>query len=94
MGFRDIEDSQTAFYELVRVNRTTGEREILRDRDSIEGRWAADAALKKAIEENRDPSYTYEVQPTASSKKKFRAAAFGDATDKFTAMKDPNEPKR
>ena len=85
MGFRDQDGDQTASYELVRVRRATGEREILKDRDTMEGRWAADAALRKVLEENRDPSVTYEVQPIATSKKKFRAAAFGDVTGPMDA---------
>ena len=91
MGFRDQDGNQTASYELVRIRRATGEREILKDRDSLEGRWAADAALRKILEENRDPSITYEVQAVEASKKRFRAAAFGDVTGPMEAFKDPDE---
>jgi hypothetical protein len=91
MGFRDQDGDQTLFYELVRIRRATGHREILSDRDSMEGRWAADAALRRILEENRDPSVTYEVQPVATSKKRFRAAAFGDCTERLSAFKDPFE---
>lgn len=89
MGFRDQDDS--AFFELVKVNRSTGERTILDDRDIIEGRWAADNALKKVLEENRDPSVTFEVQPAGKAQKKFRAAAFGDPTARIQAFKEPEE---
>ncbi len=87
MGFRDQQDDPE-FFELVRVNRATGERTVLTDRDLYEGRWAADNALRKTLEQNRDPAVTYEVQVAGKAQKKFRAAAF--ETGRFPALKDPN----
>jgi hypothetical protein len=94
MGFRDFDDSQAEVWELVRVNRSTGAREIVRDRVPIQGRWTADAALRRATESNRDPSVTFEIQTAAASRKKFRAAAFGEATEQIPAYKDPNDSGR
>ena len=89
MGFRDQDDSE--FFEIVRVNRATGEKRILADRDLIEGRWNADNVVKKMMEENRDPSITFEVAKAGAAKKKFRAAAFGDATERLGVFKEPGE---
>ena len=89
MGFRD--DNDSAKFDVVRINRATGERKILHEREAIEGRWKADSVLKKILETNRDPSITFEVQAAGQQQKKFRAAAFGDATERLTAFKDPFE---
>lgn len=94
MGFRDFDENQSEVWELVRVNRATGEREIVRDRVPIQGRWTADAALRRATEANRDPSVTFEIQTAAAAKKKFRAAAFGEATEQMPAFRDPNDSGR
>ncbi len=91
MGFRDQDDA--AYFELVRVNRSTGERKILDGQGPIEGRWAADAALKRAMEENRDPRVTFELQPAGKTQKKFRAAAFGDPTERMSTFKEPGQEK-
>lgn len=94
MGFRDFDENQSEVWELIRVNRTTGAREIVRDRVPIQGRWTADAALKRATETNRDPSVTFEIQAAATAPKKFRAAAFGDETEQVRVYKDPNDSGR
>ncbi len=94
MGFRDFDDNHAEVWELVRVNRATGEREIVRDRVPIQGRWTADAALRRATEGNRDPSVTFEIQTAAATRKKFRAAAFGEETEQLRAYKDPNDSGR
>src|SRR3954471_15094208 len=79
MGFRDQAD--VSLFNLVKVNHHSGKREVLVDRGLIEGRWAADAAVKQALEQNRDPAISFEVQASGEMRKKFRAAAFGDATE-------------
>jgi hypothetical protein len=89
MGFRD--DNDSAKFDVVRINRATGERKVLQEREAIEGRWKADSVLKRMLESNRDPSVTFEVQAAGGSQKKFRAAAFGDATERLSAFKDPFE---
>ncbi len=93
MGFR--ESDVTVFYELVRVNRFNGERNVLAGRDPIEGRWAADEAVKRANEGNRDPNFSYEARPVGGAEKKFRAAAFGDPTERLQAFReDLDGPKQ
>ena len=94
MGFRDQDEHQVEFWDLVRVKRETGEKEVVRERASIQGRWTADAALRKALEGNRDPSVTFEIQAAGTTKKKFRAAAFGESTEQMPIYKDPNDSGR
>ena len=91
MSFRDQDEHKVEFWDLVRIKRATGEREVVRDRESIEGRWTADAALRRALEGNRDPSITFEIQAAGASKKKFRAAAFGESTEQMPVYKDPSD---
>ena len=94
MGFRDQDERQEEYWDLVRVKRATGEREVVRERGSIQGRWTADNVMRKAMEGNRDPSITYEIQPAGVARKKFRAAAFGESTEQLPAYKDPNDSGR
>jgi hypothetical protein len=94
MGFRDFDENKSEVFELIRINRATGEREIVRDRIPIQGRWTADAALRRATESNRDPSVTFEIQSAATAPKKFRAAAFGEETEQLRVYKDPNDSGR
>ncbi len=92
MGFRDQGDQ--TFFDLIRYDRATGKREIMKDQDPIEGRWAAEAALKRAIESNRNPNVSYEVHQARETKPKFRAAAFGDATERIPAFKPSDITKK
>ncbi len=79
--------SDEARFDLVRVDRTTGRKQVLRDVGTITGHWAAEAELKKLRELNRDPNIVYELQPS-SAHKTFRASAFGDQTNKFAKWED------
>ncbi len=94
MGFRDLDENHPEMWEIVRIKRATGEREIVRDRLPIQGRWTADAALRRAMETNRDPSVTFEIQAASTAPKKFRAGAFGESTGAMPAYSDPNESGR
>jgi hypothetical protein len=47
--------------------------------------------LRRALEGNRDPSITFEIQTAGATKKKFRAAAFGESTEQLPVYKDPSD---
>lgn len=59
-------------FELVRCDRTTGRRETIQDRGQVEGRWPAEAELKKLREANRDPNVDFEIKVVGE--KPFRAS--------------------
>ena len=79
-------------FDLVRCDRVTGKKVVLRDQGPIHGRWPAEAELKKLRELNRDPNVTFELQQ-AGVQKTFRASAFGDQTNKFAKWEDNEEQK-
>ena len=85
----DSSSDETRF-ELVRVDRATGKKQVLREAGNISGRWPAEAELKKLRELNRDPNVVFELQQSGAHKA-FRASAFGDQTNKFARWEDPDE---
>ncbi len=84
MLFRDHDTSQ---FNLVRCDRVSGKRTIVTKEGPIDGRWPAEAELKKLREQNRDPNIEFELQ-VVSTEPSFRASAFGDVTNKFAAWDD------
>jgi hypothetical protein len=60
-------------YELVRCDRATGKRQVLSDRGEVEGRWPAEAELKKLRESNRDPNVEFELK-VVSDDRGFKAS--------------------
>lgn len=87
----DSSTDETRF-EMVRVDRATGKKQVLRECGTIAGRWPAEAELKKLRELNRDPNVVFELQQSGTQKS-FRASAFGDQTNKFAKWEDPEEEK-
>ncbi len=77
-------------FDLVRVDRATGKKQVLREMGTISGRWPAEAELKKLRELNRDPNVVFELQQSGAHKS-FRASAFGDQTNKFEKWKENEE---
>lgn len=77
-------------FDVVRVDRATGKKQVVRALGSISGRWPAEAELKKLRELNRDPNVDFELQQSGVQKG-FRASAFGDQTNKFAKWEDENE---
>lgn len=77
-------------FDLVRVDRASGKRQVLREHGTITGRWPAEAELKKLRELNRDPNVVFELQQVGMQKT-FRASAFGDQTNKFSKWEDKEE---
>ncbi len=74
-------------FDLVRVDRATGKKQVLRQHGTITGRWSAESELKKLRELNRDPNVVFELQQIGMQKS-FRASAFGDQTNKFSKWED------
>ncbi len=79
-------------FDVVRVDRATGKKKVLRELGTIAGRWPAEAELKKLRELNRDPNVVFELQQRGLQKE-FRASAFGDQTNKFAKWEDTDEGK-
>ena len=77
-------------FDVVRVDRATGKKYVVREVGSIAGRWPAEAELKKLRELNRDPNVVFELQQSGVNKS-FRASAFGDQTNKFAKWEDTEE---
>jgi hypothetical protein len=77
-------------FDVVRVDRATGKKQVLRQLGTIAGRWPAEAELKKLRELNRDPNVEFELQQSGAHKA-FRASAFGDQTNKFAKWEDSEE---
>ncbi len=80
-------DEADARFDLVRCDRATGKKTVMREWGQIEGRWPAEEALKRLRESNRDPNIEYELRD-ASKERTFRATALGDATSRFAAWED------
>jgi len=74
-------------YDLVKVDRTTGKVTTVPRSAPILGRWLADEERKRLEQSNRDPNVAYEVRK-AGTERGFRAAAFGDVTNKFKKLND------
>lgn len=85
----DASADETRF-DLVRCDRVTGKKVALREQGTIQGRWPAEAELKKMRELNRDPNVTFELQQVGVQKT-FRASAFGDQTNRFEKWEDNEE---
>jgi hypothetical protein len=83
-------DTDESRFDVVRVDRATGKRQVLRQLGTIAGRWPAEAELKKLRELNRDPNVEFELQQSGAQKS-FRASAFGDQTNKFAKWEDTEE---
>jgi hypothetical protein len=77
-------------FDVMRVDRATGKKQMVRDVGTIAGRWPAEAELKKLREQNRDPNVVFELQQSGMNKT-FRASAFGDQTNKFAKWEEPEE---
>ncbi len=77
-------------FDLVRVDRATGKKQVLRQHGTILGRWPAETELRKLRELNRDPNIVFELQQVGMQKS-FRASAFGDQTNKFSKWEDNEE---
>jgi len=77
-------------FDLVRVDRATGKKQVLREIGTIAGRWPAEAELKKLRELNRDPNVVFELQQSGAQKS-FRASAFSDQTNKFAQWEETDE---
>ncbi len=65
-------------YELVRCDRVTGRRQVLRDHGEVEGRWPAEAELKKLRDANRDPNVEFELKVVRDDSS-MRVSAFGES---------------
>jgi len=87
----DSSTDETRF-DVVRVDRATGKKQVLRECGTISGRWPAEAELKKLRELNRDPNVVFELQQVGMQKS-FRAAAFGDQTNQFAKWEETEEEK-
>lgn len=85
----DSSGDETRF-DLVRCDRVTGKKVVLREPGTIQGRWPAEAELKKLRELNRDPNVSFELQQVGVQKA-FRASAFTDQTNKFSKWEDNEE---
>lgn len=56
-----------AKFDIVRWDRVTDRKEVLREHSPVCGRWKAEAARKSLEDRNRDPNIVYQVQPTGAA---------------------------
>lgn len=77
-------------FDVVRCDRASGKKTVMKNWGQIEGRWPAEEALKRLRETNRDPNVEFELRESGKEKE-FRATAFGDSTSRFAAWQDDED---